>query len=180
MAFDSTDIKFYFSNGGGPEDLRGLNLGGVMAVTPIEIEHGVRLNWVPDIPRSVLGLEGTSGTWNWYIPCHIKNTNSTIDVTNVKLWIYKVANNPNVNVQVGADPTGDAPNATARTIANNTVAPSGVVFSNSVNEAGSVLIASTLEHGNNRGLWIRLYGPKGIKSKKDVAFGIKVKFTRPA
>lgn len=177
MSFESTDVSFHFCDGGGPGEDRLGNLGGSIHSLGI-IEHGVRYNWVPDIPRSVLGLEGSSGTWNWYVPAHVRNRHGSITITNVKLWIYKIANNPGVHIQVAKDISGQ--NGSTGIISDHTDDPNGATFVGTTNEGNSILLASSLPPNNTVPIWVRIFGNKGIRSMKDCMFGIKVKFTRPA
>lgn len=188
MSFNSTDMAFFFSTGGGPGDDRELNLGG--AISETEIVHSVNQNWAPDIPREVVGAIGTSGTWNMYFPFYVKNKNDSIAVTDVKLTVDHDVDSINVNMQMGVDPAGL--NGSAQSIANQTTAPTGVTFQSPVTCTffwGGVCyqsaittwtLASTMNPGDYIALWVRLYGPKGVPSIPTIKFQIKVAFTRPA
>lgn len=183
MSFQSTDLGFFFSTGGGPGDDRELNLGG--AISDTEIVHSVNQNWAPDIPRTVVGAIGTSGTWHMYFPFYIKNKNDTVTITDVKLVVDHIPSSINVNIQMGFD--ASSLNGTATTIANQTTAPSGVTFSNpqtviifNYTQQTVWNVASSMAPGDHQALWVHLYGPKGVPSIPVIKFQLKCSFVRPA
>lgn len=182
MSFNSTDLAFFWSANGGPDDARDLNLGGVISAT--EIIHGGKYNWAPDVPRTVLGPVGSSGTWYMYFPFYIKNNHASITVTDVYMEVYKDSSNINVDIKFGKDPAGQ--NGTAQTIANNTTEPTNVSWQNAVDYifgfpiVNTLTISSSMAPGDYVPAWFSTYGPKGISSIPAVTFGIKCTFTRPA
>jgi hypothetical protein len=173
LSFNSTDLVFYFSSGGGPLELRANNKGGSISATAIT--SSTMRNFCPDIPRSILGNMGETGTWNIYFPFFIKNTNATSTITNLYIWTYKPSSHPSITVAVGKDPAGVG--AAAQVIANQTTKPTGVTFLSSVTESTSAsLFISALTPGQYHPCWVNVKGQKGIPSIPMVTFGIKTKF----
>lgn len=184
MSFQSTDLGFFFSGSGGPGESRELNLGGAISAT--EIVHSQNQNWAPDIPRSIVGAIGTSGTWSVYFPFYVKNKHDTVTITDVKLTVLNDVNNVNVDMQIGFDPAGL--NSSIQTITGIDDAPTGVTFQNPVTilyggwwtETTVWNLASSMAPGDYIGLWMRLYGPKGKASIPSIKFQLKCAFVRPA
>ncbi|MDN5844788.1 MAG: hypothetical protein L0H53_00765 [Candidatus Nitrosocosmicus sp.] len=185
MSFNSTDLSFWFSTGGGPAELRELNLGGAISATA-EIVHSTEQNWAPDIPRTVVGAIGTAGTWSMYFPFYVKNKHASITVTDVALTVLSDVSGINVAMQMGFDPAGK--NGTCQTIVNQTTSPTGVTFDDPItvlfggwfSETTVWNAAASLAPDDNVPMWIRLYGPKGVSSIPVIKFTLKASFIRPA
>lgn len=190
MSFQSTDLGFFFSGDGGPGEDREANLGG--AISETEIEHSVSQNWFPDIPRSVVGPVGSTGTWAVYAPFYVKNKHESVTITNVKLTIDKEPSIPNIDITMGFDPAGV--NDTIQTIDGITDAPNGVTFQSTFTctypnpfgggcwfgETTVWNVASSFAPGDYCGLWVKLSGPKGLTSIPVIKFQLKASFVRPA
>ena len=186
MSFESTDLGFFFSTGGGSGEDRESNLGG--AISDTEIEHSKSQNWFPDISRSIVGAVGSTGTWAVYAPFYVKNKNETVTITDVKLVIDHEPSNPSISIQMGFDPAGV--NDTIQTIDDIEDAPTGVTFHDPETTSGSFWwswteqtvfnVASSFAPGDYCGLWVKIYGPKGLTSIPVIKFQLKCSFVRPA
>lgn len=190
MSFESTDLGFFFTTGGGKGEDRESNLGG--AISDTEIEHSKSQNWFPDIPRSVVGAVGSTGTWAVYAPFYVKNKHDTISITNVQLTIDHEPSNINLSIQMGFDAAGV--NGTMDTISSITESPTGVTFSDPIvcttfffghcyqwsTTVWNVVSSSNFEPGDYCGLWVKVSGPKGLTSIPVIKFQLKCSFVRPA
>jgi hypothetical protein len=190
MSFSSGDLGFFFTGSGGPGDDRELNLGGAISAT--EIVHSENQNWFPDIPRSVVGPVGSTGTWVVYAPFYVKNKHASISITNVQLTIDHEPSNINLGIQMGFDAAGV--NGTMDTISSITDPPTGVTFSDPIvctsfffghcyqwsTTVWNVVSSSNFDPGDYCGLWVKVYGNKGLTSIPSINFQLKCSFVRPA
>lgn len=180
MSFQDTDMGYFFSTGGGPGTARTANLGGAIGTT--EIVDATYQNFTPDVTRQMLGTVGTTGTWHLYFPFYLKNKNATTQVTAVQVWVEVNISDPNLGIQLGKDPAGL--NGTATTIANQTTAPTNVVFDDPYQYTFGYLIGTTywsigtMAAGNTFPMWVHLYGKKGLASIPQVWYELQTDFTR--
>jgi hypothetical protein len=84
--------------------------------------------------------------------------NSGIDVWRARVGV--VTSPTNSLLAVGTDPAG--PGGTATTIANENLAPTGVVFSSPMAPLGDYILIGALDPGEACAFWIRLVSKPGI------------------
>lgn len=143
---------------------------------------------VVDVISSALGTGNTTGIYNFsyaknaifddvtssqsavgsveYRCVYFKN-NSDLQATNVRFWIASQPSGGDA-MQIGIDPAGTG---TATTIASESAAPAGVVFSSPADIA-SAIVSGTLNVGQAFALWIRRTVPAGISvgASNDLSF----------
>jgi hypothetical protein len=84
---------------------------------------------------------------------------------------------PSLALAIGFDPAGK--NGVAQTIANQTIAPTGVTFVSPFTEASTtVLKIPTFAAGDKQCIWIRQFGNKGMASLAQASYGLKWSFER--
>lgn len=178
MTLASTDITAFFTGNGGALLDRDNNLGGDIGVN--EIVTSLLYNFVPDVDRDIVGAIGSpAGLWTIYAPFYIYNKSPDTPVTNVKIWIYRAPSDPNVGVSIGFDPVGR--NGIMQTIANKQAAPHNVTFKSPFTQnSTSILAIPLLDAGDKYGVWVKVFGNKGMASIAQASFGIMWSFDRPA
>jgi len=118
MSIIADNLKAYLSGGAANTDPDS-SLGGVISTT--EFVDDTLNNLFDD----VTGDEHTAGDIN-YRCFYLKNTNGTDTAEAFQLWIESNTPAADDNILIGLDPAGIE--GTATTIANETIAPSGVTF----------------------------------------------------
>lgn len=143
MPLIASEIKFFKSTVTGSGGI--VSLGG--AITANELTDAL-LN---DLWDDVSAVESTAGDTE-YRCIYIQNKNgSAFALQSAVLWIATNAPNANVNCAIGLDPAGK--NATATTVADESSAPGGVVFTEP--DSGSPFALGDLEDDDYYGFWIR-------------------------
>lgn len=172
--FLPSDIGAFFTGTGGALENRVLNLGGDIGAN--EIVTSLLYNVAPDADRTIVGpVGGPRGQWAIYYPFYLLNKHESQTVLNIKIWIYRAPSDPNIGVAIALDPAGK--NGIARTIPNNTTAPTGVTFVSPFTEAATtVLKIPIFAAGDKQAVWVKQFGNKGIDSLPQVSYGIKWSF----
>jgi hypothetical protein len=142
MAITASDIKFFKSTVTGSGGIA--SLGG--ALTANELTDAL-LN---DLWDDVDATESTAGDTE-YRCIYLQNKHGSLTLQLATLWIAVNAPNANVNCAIGLDPAGA--NATATTIADESSAPGGVVFTEP--DSGSPFALGNLAFDEYYAFWIR-------------------------
>lgn len=176
-ALVSTDITAYFTGVGGALLDRDKNLGGDIGVN--EIVTSLLYNVAPDAQRDVIGRIGSPpGQWALYYPFYIKNKHEETAVTDIRIWIYRAASDPNLAVSIGLDPAGK--NSVIQTIPNQLTPPTGVTFKSPFTKLSTTaLTIPLLAPGDKYGVWVKQFGNRGMGSISQASYGIMWSFKRP-
>lgn len=108
----------------------------------------------------------------------LKNTHATLSFTNGKIWFSAVTPNPDTYARMGLEL--NAKTTAARTIANDTTAPSGIDLETRHNAVGESITLPTLAPNDYVAIWIQIeLKPNSAIYNKDW-FEIRVEGTTPA
>lgn len=148
----------------GSYSIQGANNGGVLAITVVasslpgsNISDSVIITALPNALWADVSKQQSNSGVVQYRCEYIKNTHSADTMVDFKVWIAANATGQD-SVAIGLDPAGIA--GTAVTIANETTAPVGVVFS--APSAAAPLTVGDLDFGEYIAVWIRRTVPAGV------------------
>jgi hypothetical protein len=146
MAIASTEIRIRLS-GGASNTSPASSLGGARSGTDIGT----------DLFDNISAAEAAAGDAE-YRCVYVYNANSSLTLTNAKLWISTAAP-AGVALTVGVGTA--AMNGTEQTVADEGTAPSGVAFSTAASEAAGVALGD-IPPLQGRSAWLRRVGSPGI------------------
>lgn len=140
MAIIESEIQYRLSGGASNADPNA-SLGGVKSSE----------SWTPSMFDDVSAAEATVGSVE-YRCIYIHNANATLSMIAPKAWISANTPSPSTSIAIGIGTS--ATGATEQTIANETTAPTGVVFSEpSTAETGISL--GDIPSGSHKAIWLR-------------------------
>jgi hypothetical protein len=154
MPIASTDIKFRLSGGSANTD-QNASLGGAKSSTEAP----------SNLLDNVASGEAAAGDVEYRCE-YVHNAHATLTLEAAKIWIH--ANTPSADTTLAIGIGTSAVNATEQTVANESVAPSGVTFSAAANEAGAVSLGD-IPAGQHRAVWIRRTVTAGAVASNDTA-----------
>lgn len=165
MAILPSEIKFYYS--ASPT----LSLGGAISATELTSN-------VHNLFDKVSSAEAASGDIE-YRCFYIKNTNATLTLEGVKLWISIDNSGADSDIELALDNCGI--NGTASIIANETTAPTQIVsaFSAHASEDTSISIGN-LAAGQHQAVWVKRIIYAGAQSVNNANVTLIVKGDTPA
>jgi len=145
MSIVSTEIdKFYLSGGAGNTDIAA-SLGGAISQTEITS------NSLHNLFDLVSSDEATSGDVEF--KCfYVKNNNTTLTLSNAKVWINANIVGGEVFIDIGLGPS--AINNVEQLISNESSIPSGVVFTKPTSKATGLDIGNIIP-GGTKAIWVR-------------------------
>lgn len=157
MPIGATDIKFYLS-GGAVNTNPNSSLGGARSNT--EIASGSLHN----LFRKVTGDESASGV-TLYRAFYVKNNHATLTWETVKSWFTALPAGGSIAI-------GLEPNPVPQSVANETTAPTGVVFSTPTTKAGGIALGD-MAPAAEKMLWLRLSINAGQAASNNNSFSVK-------
>ena len=104
----------------------------------------------------------------------MKNKSSTDTWNSGKIWVVYQTPSAGTQIDIGLDPAGI--NGTAVTIANETTAPVGVVFSHPTTEGTSIAIGN-LTAGDYQAIWLKRIVSSGASASQDDYVEVRLKGT---
>lgn len=147
MAITGTDIEVRLS-GGAANTSPAASLGGAMSTAGGGvITSGVLHN----LFDQVSGDQAAAGHVD-YRGIYIRNTHATLTWETVVAWLSDLTDGADTELDIAV--ADEAVNVAMETIANETTAPSGPVFSRPTSK-GAGLALGNIPAGQFRGLWIR-------------------------
>lgn len=151
MAIISTDIKYYLSGGATNTD-PALSLGGIVSTTE------VAANALFD---DVSSAEASAGDTE-YRCVYAKNTHATLTLQVAKIFIQANTTGNRIAIALG----GEGKNGTAETVANESTAPVGEVFTQPVDYAGGLALGDVAP-GETFPVWVRRTIPAAAGAATD-------------
>lgn len=97
----------------------------------------------------VSGDEGAAGDTE-YRCFYVHNSNATLALQNAFIWLQTNTTGNRMSIGLGTSVL----NGTEQTVANESTAPAGVVFTQPTNKAGGIALGS-IPAGQSRAVWIR-------------------------
>lgn len=174
MAVGVTDIKFYKStpSTGSPQ-----NLGGAISAVEISKNTDASNPIFNQIMRDFTNTERSNGGFQYHC-FFMKNTHSTLTLTNGQIWFAAVTPNPDTGIRMGLET--NAISTPAHTIPNDTTAPSGIDLGTRHNAQAEALTISSLPAGGYVGIWVAVeLDPDAAVYNRD-SFIIRCDITTPA
>jgi hypothetical protein len=165
-----SEIKFYHSGGSGNTNPNS-SLGGAISTT----ELGSGIHNLFDIVSSAEAASGDSE----YRCFYVKNTNATLTLLAVKLWITADNTGAGSDIQIALDNSGI--NGTASIIANENTAPTQIsaAFSSYSSEDLALSIGN-IPAGQHQAIWLKRIVNAGAPSINNANVTIIVKGDTPA
>jgi len=166
MPISAANLKWYLSGGAGNADPNA-SLGGARSTTLV----GAGLNNLFD---DVTGDEAAAGFTD-YVCIYFRNEDANANglLAPLKLWIDQQTTASGDDISIGVDPAGK--NAAATTIANETTAPAGVVFSAPLTKATGIdLPGAPYAQNDYVGVWIKRVVNVGAASDPNDQASIRV------
>ena len=151
MAIVSTDIDYKHSGGATNSD-PALSLGGIISA------NDVTVNTLFD---DVSSAEAAAGDTE-YRCIYVKNSHATLTLLTAKVFIQANTTGDRIAIALG----GEGKNGTAETIANESTAPVGEVFSQPVDYAGGLALGD-LAPGETFPVWVRRIIPAAAGAATD-------------
>lgn len=145
MPIVSGDIDFHLSGGAG-NAVPNLSLGGVRSTTQIVDAT------LENLFDNVSGQESNDGDIEYRGFYVMNNTGSALALENAVIWVQTVTPSPSSEVAIALADEGV--NGTMETIANESTAPSGPVFTAPVSKATGLTLGN-IPAGQHFGIWIR-------------------------
>ena len=147
MPIIATDIKYYLSGGatGAGNTDPAVSLGGVITTSEITT---ATLHNLFDVVSSA---EATAGDTE-YRCIYVKNDHGSLTLQNAVVWIQ--TNTPSSDTTVEIALATEGVNASTETIANESTAPTGEVFSAPASE-GAALAIGDIPAGQYQAIWIK-------------------------
>lgn len=144
MAIVAADIKFYLSGGGGNADPNA-SLGGAISSTVITAAS------LHNLFDRVTGDEGDAGDTE-YRCFYVKNTHATLSLVAAFLWIQSNSSSTDTTLTLALG--GEGQNGTAETVANESTAPVGEVFSAPASKAAGLSLGD-MAAGTYYPVWVK-------------------------
>lgn len=165
MAIAASDIKLRLSGGSGNSDTNA-SLGGVKSSTEVV---DATLHNLFDL---VSGAEMAAGDIE-YRCIYIHNGHGSLTAEGCAVYID--ANTPSTDTVAAIGLGTAAVNATEQTVANESTAPSGVSFTETVG-SGAALSIGNIPFGQHKALWIRRTVTAGGSAYSNDSLGITITF----
>src|SRR6266487_666432 len=148
MVATNDDITFWLSGGAANGD-PALSIGGAISTSLVGQISSGRLGNIWDF---VSKTEASTGLKEEYRCMYVKNVNASDSIKQMRLFFESKNSDQDIGIFMGLDPAGK--NGTPATIANETVAPTGVTFSSPTNY-NSGLVLGKLKAGEFFPFWIK-------------------------
>jgi len=147
MAIVEADLEHRISGGAAETDVNNALGGAMSTVGGGVITTDVLNNDMDDITSS----EASAGI-TIYHGYYYKNNHGSLDWTSPVFWIESQTSSGDTSVEVAI--ADEAKNVAIETIASETTAPVGPVFTTPANKAAGIAIG-TLNAADNRGHWVK-------------------------
>lgn len=144
MAIVAADFQFRFSGGAANSDPNA-SLGGVKSANQLTDAS------LHNLFDEVSGAEASSGDTE-YRGIYYHNAHATLSLQSAVVWISTESSSTDSNLDLAL--AGEGLNGTMETVANESTAPVGEVFTHPITE-GTGLSLGTVPAGQHYGIWIR-------------------------
>jgi hypothetical protein len=141
----SGDLQYRYSGGAANADPNA-SLGGAKSSTQITN------NTANNLWDNVAGDEHAAGADIEYRGIYVHNAHATLVLQGSKFWIDSLTSSADTEFDIAA--AGEGVNVTMETIANESTAPVGEVFSRPTTKAAGITLGN-IPAGQHHGLWIR-------------------------
>lgn len=158
MPIQPSDIQYRLS-GGSFNSSPAASLGGVKSGTPAS----------SDIFDDVSASESAAGSVE-YRCIYVHNNHGSLALSNAVAWVPSNTPSPSTAIEIGLGTS--AANGAEQTIANEKVAPSGIMFVAGVNKADGVALGD-IPAGQHRAIWLRRTVDAGASAALD-GFTVRV------
>lgn len=144
MAIVAGDIDFHLSGGAANSDPNA-SLGGAISANQLV---DASLHNLFDVVGSDEAASGDAE----YRCIYVKNSHGTLTLQNAKVWIQTQTPSADTDVEIAL--AGEGVNGTAETVADESTAPVGEVFSAPATE-GAALSIGDIPPGQHQAIWVK-------------------------
>lgn len=150
MPIVASDIEFRYSGGSGNTSANACLGGAISTAGGGTADTGVKNDLFDDVTSS----EAAAGSVE-YRGIYVKNNHGTITLEDARIWVSSDTSSASDELDIGV--AVEAVNASMATIANETTAPTSVVFSHPTTYAGGLALngSTGLTAGSFKGVWVR-------------------------